>query len=81
MIIYFGSIVSILYYFGIMQFVLTRLATFVQFAMGTTATESFNAVACIFLGQVLLMERLLLKPLFLKERSAAYDTSIFGQDD
>ena len=50
-IIYFGAIVSVLYYFGVMQFVLTRLATFVQMTMGTTATESFNAVACIFLGQ------------------------------
>ena len=53
MVIYFGAIVSVLYYFGIMQFVLTRLAVFVQMAMDTTATESFNAVACIFLGQVL----------------------------
>ncbi len=52
MIIYFGAIVSLLYYCGAMQYVLTRLAAFVQMTMGTTATESFNAVACIFLGQV-----------------------------
>lgn len=51
-IIYFGAIVAVLYYFGIMQFFLSKIALMMQLTMGTTATESLNAAACIFLGQV-----------------------------
>ncbi len=51
-IIYFGSIVSVLYYYGIMQVVLKKMAWAMQITLGTTATESLNACACIFLGQV-----------------------------
>uniref|UniRef100_A0A183CL91 Sodium/nucleoside cotransporter n=1 Tax=Globodera pallida TaxID=36090 RepID=A0A183CL91_GLOPA len=49
-IIYFGSVVALLYHFGIMQFVIKRMAWLVQITMNTTATESLNACACIFLG-------------------------------
>jgi len=41
----------VLYYFGIIQAVLIRLAIIMQLTIGTTAAESLNAVACIFLGQ------------------------------
>lgn len=51
-VVYFGSIVALLYYFGIMQAVLKRMAWIMQKTLGTTATESLNACACIFLGQV-----------------------------
>jgi nucleoside permease NupC len=78
-VIYFGAIVSLLYYCGVMQFVLTRLASFVQLTMGTTATESFNAVACIFLGQVRCDEQF--NPSIYIERGAAHDPAIFGKDD
>uniref|UniRef100_A0A0N5AZ92 Sodium/nucleoside cotransporter n=1 Tax=Syphacia muris TaxID=451379 RepID=A0A0N5AZ92_9BILA len=50
-VVYFGSIVSLLYYYGIMQIVLKKMAWFMQITLGTTATESLNACACIFLGQ------------------------------
>ncbi|GMR36878.1 hypothetical protein PMAYCL1PPCAC_07073 [Pristionchus mayeri] len=50
-VIYFGSIVALLYYYGIMQFVVKCMAYFMQATLGTTATESLNACACIFLGQ------------------------------
>uniref|UniRef100_A0A914C4R2 Sodium/nucleoside cotransporter n=1 Tax=Acrobeloides nanus TaxID=290746 RepID=A0A914C4R2_9BILA len=50
-VIYFGSIVALLYYYGIMQIVLKKMAWFMQITLGTTATESLNACACIFLGQ------------------------------
>uniref|UniRef100_A0A915JJD6 Sodium/nucleoside cotransporter n=1 Tax=Romanomermis culicivorax TaxID=13658 RepID=A0A915JJD6_ROMCU len=50
-IIFFGSVVAVLYYFGIIQFVLSRLAKILQWTMGTNATESFYAVGCIVLGQ------------------------------
>ncbi|TMS35220.1 hypothetical protein L596_002669 [Steinernema carpocapsae] len=50
-VIYFGAIVALLYYYGIMQVVLKKMAWFMQITLGTTATESLNACACIFLGQ------------------------------
>ncbi|VDK45707.1 unnamed protein product [Anisakis simplex] len=50
-VVYFGAIVSLLYYYGIMQVVLKKMAWIVQLTLGTTATESLNACACIFLGQ------------------------------
>ncbi|KAI6188047.1 Sodium/nucleoside cotransporter [Aphelenchoides besseyi] len=50
-IIYFGAVVSVLYYYGVIQAVLSRIAWFMQHTIGTTAAESLNAAACIFLGQ------------------------------
>ncbi|GMR55873.1 hypothetical protein PMAYCL1PPCAC_26068 [Pristionchus mayeri] len=50
-IIYFGGIVSLLYYYGIIQAVLAKFAIVMQYILGTTVIESLNAVACIFLGQ------------------------------
>ncbi|GMT18553.1 hypothetical protein PFISCL1PPCAC_9850 [Pristionchus fissidentatus] len=50
-IIYFGGIVSLLYYYGIIQAILSKFAIVMQYTLGTTVVESLNAVACIFLGQ------------------------------
>uniref|UniRef100_F1L1R8 Sodium/nucleoside cotransporter n=1 Tax=Ascaris suum TaxID=6253 RepID=F1L1R8_ASCSU len=50
-IIYFGAIVSVLYYLGIIEAILSRIAWLMQYTVGTTAAESLNAAACIFLGQ------------------------------
>ncbi|CAI4226565.1 unnamed protein product [Auanema sp. JU1783] len=50
-VIFFGSVVSVLYYIGIMQLILKKMAWFMQMTLSTTATESLNACACIFLGQ------------------------------
>ncbi|KAH7720532.1 transporter gate domain protein [Aphelenchoides avenae] len=50
-IIYFGAVVSVLYYLGIIQFVLSKVAWVMGHTVGTTAAESLNAAACIFLGQ------------------------------
>lgn len=52
-VIYFGAIVALLYYYGIMQLLLKKMAWLMQITLGTTATESLNACACVFLGQVL----------------------------
>ncbi|CAK5080191.1 unnamed protein product [Meloidogyne enterolobii] len=49
-IIYVGALVSVLYFYGIIQAVLKRLAWLMQFTMGTTATESLNACGCVLLG-------------------------------
>lgn len=49
-VLYFGSVVAILYYYGVIQFIMTRIAWVMQFTMGTTAAESLNAAASVFLG-------------------------------
>ncbi|CAK5082965.1 unnamed protein product [Meloidogyne enterolobii] len=54
-IIYVGALVSVLYFYGIIQAVLKRLAWLMQFTMGTTATESLNACGCVLLGNVFLL--------------------------
>lgn len=63
-IVFFGSIVSILYYFHIIQSVLSAFAAFMRITLATTAAESLNCMACIFLGTVMFM-RSLLKSKFL----------------
>uniref|UniRef100_A0A915BT34 Concentrative nucleoside transporter C-terminal domain-containing protein n=1 Tax=Parascaris univalens TaxID=6257 RepID=A0A915BT34_PARUN len=50
-IIYFGAVVGVLYYLGIIEAILSRIAWLMQYTVGTTAAESLNAAACIFLGQ------------------------------
>ena len=52
MIIYVGACVGLLYFYGIVQAVLKRMAWLMQITMGTTATESLNACACVLLGNV-----------------------------
>ncbi|VDM48369.1 unnamed protein product [Toxocara canis] len=49
-IIFFSSLCSVFYYLGIVQWFLLKIATFLQYSMGTTAAESLNAAASIFLG-------------------------------
>ncbi|KAG7167255.1 Solute carrier family 28 member 3-like 1 [Homarus americanus] len=51
---------SILYYFGVMQWVVLKLGWMLQVTIGTTACESVNAAANIFLGQT--EAPLLIKP-------------------
>uniref|UniRef100_A0A915B599 Sodium/nucleoside cotransporter n=1 Tax=Parascaris univalens TaxID=6257 RepID=A0A915B599_PARUN len=63
-VIYFGAIVALLYYYGIMQLLLKKMAWLMQITLGTTATESLNACACVFLGQS--EAPLLIKPYIVK---------------
>ncbi|KAE9553388.1 hypothetical protein FO519_003398 [Halicephalobus sp. NKZ332] len=49
-ITFFGALCSLLYFYGIIQWILIHLATVLQYTMGTTAAESLNAMASIFLG-------------------------------
>ncbi len=51
-VIYFSAVISILYYWGIMQFLVCRIAWLMQFTMGTTAIESLSAATNIFIGMV-----------------------------
>ncbi|KAI1708892.1 sodium/nucleoside cotransporter 1 [Ditylenchus destructor] len=61
-IVYFGGIVAVLYHFGIIQAILSRVALVMQMTIGTTSAESLNAAACIFLGQT--EAALLIEPAF-----------------
>ena len=51
-VIFFSSFISVMYYLGAMQVLITKMAWGMQVTMGTTAAESMNAAANIFLGQV-----------------------------
>ncbi|XP_046655316.1 solute carrier family 28 member 3-like [Daphnia pulicaria] len=47
----FSFMVNILYYYGVMQLIVQKVGWFLQVSVGTTATESINCAANIFLGQ------------------------------
>ncbi|WP_298719515.1 NupC/NupG family nucleoside CNT transporter [uncultured Oceanisphaera sp.] len=50
-IIFFSSLIAVLYYLGIMQWVIRLLGGALQRLLGTTRTESLSATANIFVGQ------------------------------
>ncbi|KAK4304462.1 hypothetical protein Pmani_023585 [Petrolisthes manimaculis] len=50
-ILFFSFCIQILYYLGVMQWVVIKLGWCLQVTVGTTACESVNASANIFLGQ------------------------------
>ncbi|KAK7485896.1 hypothetical protein BaRGS_00022891 [Batillaria attramentaria] len=50
-IVYFSSLISILYYLGAMQAIIRVIGRFLAFCMDTSATESINAAGNIFIGQ------------------------------
>ncbi|XP_072042956.1 solute carrier family 28 member 3-like [Amphiura filiformis] len=49
-IIYFCSVVAVLYYLGIMQALITKISWFMQHSIKTTAPESMNAACNIIVG-------------------------------
>ncbi|XP_054571514.1 sodium/nucleoside cotransporter 2 isoform X1 [Eptesicus fuscus] len=49
-IIYFGCVMSILYYLGLVQWLVQKVAWFLQITMGTTATETLAVAGNIFVG-------------------------------
>lgn len=59
-ILFFSFMVQVLYYYGVMQWVVIKLGWCLQVTVGTTACESVNAAANIFLGQT--EAPLLIKP-------------------
>ncbi|HAC89028.1 MAG TPA: NupC/NupG family nucleoside CNT transporter, partial [Planctomycetaceae bacterium] len=50
-IIFFSSLISVLYYLGIMQWVIRLMGGALQLILGTSRTESLSATANIFVGQ------------------------------
>lgn len=59
-ILFFSFCIQILYYYGVMQWIVLKLGWLLQVTVGTTACESVNAAANIFLGQT--EAPLLIKP-------------------
>ncbi|MEJ2792374.1 NupC/NupG family nucleoside CNT transporter [Iodobacter sp. LRB] len=51
MIIFMTSFISVLYYLGVMRWIVTILGTIFQKLLGVSKLESFSAVTTIFLGQ------------------------------
>jgi CNT family concentrative nucleoside transporter len=50
-IIFFSSLISVLYHLGVMRFVINALGGAVQKLLGTSRPESMNSAANIFVGQ------------------------------
>jgi CNT family concentrative nucleoside transporter len=50
-IVFFSAFMSIMYYLGVMQFIIRRLARVMQKAMGTSGSETLTVSANIFIGQ------------------------------
>ncbi|XP_038640423.1 sodium/nucleoside cotransporter 1 [Scyliorhinus canicula] len=50
-VVFFSCVMSILYYVGVMQWVIIKIAWLMQVTMGTSATESLSVAGNIFVGQ------------------------------
>ncbi|MFZ4452377.1 NupC/NupG family nucleoside CNT transporter [Salibacterium aidingense] len=50
-IIFFSSLIAVLYYIGIMQILIKIIGGFLSFVLGTSKAESMSAAANIFVGQ------------------------------
>ncbi|XP_077120333.1 sodium/nucleoside cotransporter 2 [Ranitomeya variabilis] len=50
-VVFFSCVMSILYYIGLMQYVILKISWLMQVTMGTTATETLSVAGNIFVGQ------------------------------
>jgi len=50
-IFFFSFFIQLLYHYGIMQWIVEKIGWILQISIGTTAAESMNAAANIFIGQ------------------------------
>lgn len=50
-VVFFSTVVSVLYYLGVMQSVIKQLGRFLSWCLGTSPAESVNAAGNIFIGQ------------------------------
>jgi CNT family concentrative nucleoside transporter len=50
-IIFFSAFMSIFYYYGVMQFIVSMFARLMQITLGTSGAETLSAAANIFVGQ------------------------------
>uniref|UniRef100_A0A672I2Y1 Sodium/nucleoside cotransporter n=1 Tax=Salarias fasciatus TaxID=181472 RepID=A0A672I2Y1_SALFA len=50
-VVFFSSVMSILYFLGVMQWVITKISWVMQITLGTSATETLSVAGNIFVGQ------------------------------
>ncbi|XP_027017838.1 sodium/nucleoside cotransporter 1 [Tachysurus fulvidraco] len=50
-VIFFSSIMSVLYFLGVMQWIIIKISWIMQITMGTSPTESLSVTGNIFVGQ------------------------------
>ncbi|XP_048887422.1 sodium/nucleoside cotransporter 1 isoform X2 [Brienomyrus brachyistius] len=50
-VVFFSSVMSVLYYLGIMQWIIAKIAWVMQITMGTSAAETLCVAGNIFVGQ------------------------------
>ncbi|NXO54090.1 S28A2 protein, partial [Aramus guarauna] len=50
-VVFFSCVMSILYYLGVMQWLIVKISWLLQVSMGTTSTETLSVVGNIFVGQ------------------------------
>lgn len=50
-IVFFSCVMSVLYYMGLMQWIISKIAWLMQVTMGTTATETLSVAGNIFVSQ------------------------------
>ncbi|XP_050165539.1 sodium/nucleoside cotransporter 1-like [Myiozetetes cayanensis] len=50
-IVFFSCVMSILYYLGVMQWLILKISWLLQISMGTTPTETLSVAGNIFVGQ------------------------------
>lgn len=75
-IIFFSSLMSVLYYLGVMQWVVKGIAWVMQRTLGTSGAETLSASGNIFLGQT--EAPLLIKPFVAKMTSSELITVMIG---
>lgn len=51
LIVFFSSVITVLYHIGVMQLVIRVIGGFLRLCLGTSRTESLSATANIFMGQ------------------------------
>ena len=49
-IVFFSSLIAVLYHFGVMQLIITTIGGLLQYILGTSRPESLSATANIFVG-------------------------------
>ena len=53
-VVFFSTAISVLFYLGVMQVIIGRLAWVMETLMGTTAGESLTSAGNIFIGMVIM---------------------------
>ncbi|SDH04639.1 concentrative nucleoside transporter, CNT family [Alteribacillus persepolensis] len=75
-IIFFSSLIAVLYYIGIMQWLVKIIGGFLSFVLGTSKAESMSAAANIFVGQT--EAPLVVRPYLAKMTSSELFTVMTG---